>query len=169
MNRRTYLIAAAFVLTVIVANFATAQLGIVHWLGIAATAGTWFAGFGFVCRDSLQDAGGYRPVLAVIIIGAALSAAFSPRLALASCAAFLLSELADWAVYQPLHRSGRTRAAIASNIVGAVVDTFVFLTIAGFPVWVALPGQVLIKVGVTTLFVVIVRGISALLRQPVRS
>jgi uncharacterized PurR-regulated membrane protein YhhQ (DUF165 family) len=162
------LIAAALFVTVVVAtNALTAWLGEVTWLGIAATAGTWLAGFGFVARDRLQDVSDRRWVIAVIGIGAALSALFSPRLALASGVAFALSELADFAVYTPLREQHRIGAALASNTVGSLVDTVIFLAISGFP-FALLPGQMVIKVGTTTVFVLAVRGCGALLRNPVQ-
>lgn len=72
-----------------------------------------------------------------------------PTLAVASAAAFTLSELADLLVYQPLRRRGFLRAVLASNTVGAPLDTIVFLTLGGFPVWSALPGQLWVKAWAT--------------------
>jgi len=95
---------AAFVAVVLIANATTNALGMVTWLGVTATAGTWIAGFGFVARDGLQEAASRRWVWIAILAGAALSALFSPALALASAVAFLVSEGADWAVYTPLRR-----------------------------------------------------------------
>lgn len=153
----------------VAANALTATMGVVTWLGVAATAGTWLAGFAFVTRDAVHESLGGRWVVACILAGAATSAAFSPALALASAAAFLLSELADFAVYAPLRKSGRTRAAIASNAVGSIIDSAAFLLIAGFPmslIW----GQVGIKVTTTTAFVLAIQGgRRALLRQPINS
>lgn len=159
--------AAAFVVVVIATNVITATLGVVTWLGIAATAGTWLAGLAFVARDWVHDALGPRWAAACILAGAAISAAVSPALALASATAFLLSELADFAVYAPLRKRGRVRAALASNIVGSVVDSAVFLLIAGFPM--ALLGtQVGLKVAVSTATVLLIAwGSRALLRQSV--
>lgn len=156
----------AFIAIVVATNWITSTLGVVTWLGIAATAGTWLAGFSFVARDSVHDELGGRWVVACIIVGAAVSAAFSPSLALASAAAFLLSEFADFAVYRPLRRRGYVRAALASNLAGSVVDSIAFLLIAGFPmalVW----AQVGIKYATTSLFVLAVWGFRAVSRQPV--
>jgi uncharacterized PurR-regulated membrane protein YhhQ (DUF165 family) len=163
--KRTLLAFAAFVAVVVAANWLTATLGLVTWLGLIATAGTWLAGFAFVARDYLQEAGGARWVIPAILLGAVISAAFSPTLALASGVAFLVSELADFAVYTPLRRSGRTRAALASNVVGAVVDSVLFLWLAGFPLS-GTATQVLVKVGTTTVFVLGVR--LAISRQPMQ-
>lgn len=164
MTPRKWLRPAAFVGIVIATNAATSTLGIVDWLGIAVTAGTWLAGFSFVARDAVHEALGVRWVLGCIVIGATVSAAFSPTLALASAAAFLLSESADLAVYQPLRRRGYLRAALASNLAGSIVDSIVFLALAGFPlalIW----AQVGIKYATTTVFVLAVGGVRALLRQ----
>ena len=158
---------AVFLACIIAANYVTTSYGMVPVLpGVVATAGTWFAGLTFVLRDSLQDRAGRRPVVALVIVGAALSAILSPAIALASGVAFLLSELSDLAVYTPLRKRGYVRAAIASNIVGAIVDTVLFLWIAGFPILVALPGQLLVKVLVTMLGVAVVVLIRRT-RQPV--
>ena len=155
----------AFVAVVVVANVVTDRLGVVTVLGATATAGTWLAGLAFVARDTLHEAGGSHWVLAAILAGAVASAAFSPALALAAGIAFLISETADWAVYAPLRRRGRLRAAVASNAVGSVVDTAAFLAIAGFPLAVA-PTQVAVKGGISIAAALIVGRIGALSRQP---
>jgi uncharacterized PurR-regulated membrane protein YhhQ (DUF165 family) len=65
------------------------------------------------------------------LLGAVLSAFFaSPALLLASTAAFLLAELADFAVYAPLRKRHLTAAVLASGAVGAVIDSAVFLWLA---------------------------------------
>jgi uncharacterized PurR-regulated membrane protein YhhQ (DUF165 family) len=51
-------------------------------------------------------------------------------LALASGIAFLASELADLSVYEPLRRRGWWQAVAASNVVGLVVDSALFLWLA---------------------------------------
>lgn len=116
-------------------------------------------------------------VAAVIAVGAVLSLVlaltlfranplFLPHgvtavsIALASGAAFLISETADLTVYTPLRQRGYIRAAVASNIVGAIVDTYVFLTISGFglTVW---QGQLVGKLTITLAVVVAVALIRA--------
>src|SRR3982750_8639 len=75
--------------------------------GLLAPSGVLLIGLALVLRDMLQEAAGRRVVLAGVGAGALLSLTFSPAaLALASAAAFLLSELADWAVYDRLRRRG---------------------------------------------------------------
>ena len=166
MSERPIAPALAVIGAIVAANVATSALGMVTWLGVAATAGTWLAGLALVARDWLHETGGARWVLPTIIVGAILSAALSPQLALASGVAFLLAELADWAIYAPLRRKGRTRAALASNVVGSIVDSAVFLALAGFPM--ALLGtQSALKIAVSTATVLGVR--LALSRQPVHA
>ena len=151
----------AFVAIVVAANLATQAWGVVSVLGVTATAGTWLAGFGFVARDALHEVGGRRWVVAAIILGSVASAWLAPTLALASAVAFMVSELADWAIYTPLRSRSIVTAAIASNTVGAVLDSAIFLALAGFPlsgVWT----QTLVKVATTTALVLGVRR--ALLR-----
>lgn len=151
-----YLASAAFLGCIIAANYVTTEFGMVPvGFGLVATAGTYFAGATFVLRDLIHDRWGRLPVIALIIIGAGLSYLLSaPFIALASGVAFLLSELADLAVYQPLRRHGYIRAAVASNIVGAFVDTIIFLAIAGFPIWQAFPGQMVGKLLITAVVVI---------------
>jgi uncharacterized PurR-regulated membrane protein YhhQ (DUF165 family) len=143
---------------ILAANFVTTHYGVVPvGFGLMATAGTYFAGLTFVLRDSLQDASGKRWTLGMIAAGAALSFLLAdPFIALASAAAFLLAELSDLVVYTPLRKRGYVRAAIASNVVGSFVDTIAFLTIAGFPMQDALPGQMIGKLVVTAAAVALV-------------
>jgi len=51
-------------------------------------------------------------------------------LALASTAAFLLSEFVDLAVFTPLQKRGLVLAVFLSSIVGLFVDSVVFLQLA---------------------------------------
>lgn len=153
MSTRTQLAtatAAAFLACILLANYVTTKYGMVPvGFGLVATAGTYFAGLTFVLRDTLQDAAGKWGVLGLIATGAALSYLVSdPFIALASGIAFGVSEVADLLVYTPLRSRGYLRAAIASNAVGAVIDTFLFLWIAGFPIVNAWQGQVVGKVAI---------------------
>jgi uncharacterized PurR-regulated membrane protein YhhQ (DUF165 family) len=164
---------AAYVACIVGANIATNSFGFVPvGFGLAATAGTYAAGLALLARDVVQDVAGRRAVVAAVAVGAALSAWLStPALALASGAAFLVSELADMAIYTPLRKRGWVRAVLASNLVGSAVDSIVFLGLAGFPIWSSLPGQMVGKVIWASLIpvaaVVVVRRV--VLRQPVHA
>jgi hypothetical protein len=160
MNR-TYLAAASagFLACIVAANYVTTHYGLVPvGFGLMATAGTYFAGLCFVLRDSVQDAGGRWLAMAVVAAGAAVSYLVSdPFIALASGTAFLASEALDLAIYTPLRKRGYVRAAVASNVVGSVVDTFLFLYIAGFGITgQVVAGQIVGKLAVTGAVVLVV-------------
>ena len=161
--------AAGFVLTVVVANILTTRYGFIPvGFGYEATAGTYAAGCAFILRDTTQDELGRLAVGVAIAVGALLSLWLAaPAIAVASGTAFAVSEACDWAVYEPLRAGGYVRAALASNVVGSVVDSIVFLAVAGFPVWSALPGQLIGKLTVTLLVVGLVVVSRALLRARV--
>lgn len=168
------LLTVAIVGCVVVANAATTYWGLVPaGFGLMVTAGTWAAGLTLALRDLLHDAGGLRWVFAAIAAGAALSWLLADgRIAVASAAAFLLAELLDLAVYAPLRERRWRTAVFVSNAVGAVVDTFVFLTIAGFPLTAStVGGQLLVKalwvsVGFLLLAEVVRRAVSRERVQP---
>lgn len=148
-------LAAAFVATVIAANwtletFGMIELPLVAWM---APAGVFWAGLGFGLRDALHEAGGHRWVLGCIAAGTALSYWLSDAvtipgghtsIALASGIAFGLSELADLAIYSPLRERQWVGAVIASNLAGAVIDSALFLWLA-FGAVDAMGGQVVGK------------------------
>lgn len=160
---------AAFLATIVLANYLTTELGLIDvGFGLVATAGTYLAGLAFVLRDAVQDTAGRRATVAVIAAGAAISYLIAdPFIALASAVAFALSELADFAIYTPLRRRGYIRAAIASNVVGATVDTLAFLAIAGFAIAEAFAGQMVGKLTITLAVVLAIGGARAIFRQPV--
>lgn len=113
--------------------------------GLMAPSGVLLIGAALALRDALQEAAGRGAVLACVAAGAALSLAFSPAaLAAASATAFLLSELADFAVYDRLRRRGLALAVAASGAIGAVADSLLFSWLAfGTPKWAA--GLILAK------------------------
>jgi uncharacterized PurR-regulated membrane protein YhhQ (DUF165 family) len=135
MTPRGILALTAYTLAIVAANWLTTRYGLVPvGFGLITTAGTYAAGAALLLRDVVQDAAGWRWVILGIGLGAALTAVTSPSLAVASTTAFLLAELLDMAVYTPLRARGWARAALASGLVGAVVDTYAFLALAGFPI-----------------------------------
>jgi uncharacterized PurR-regulated membrane protein YhhQ (DUF165 family) len=139
---------AALVGSIALANWLTSHYGLVPaGFGLMVTAGTYAAGLSLGLRDALHEAGGYRWVLAGIAAGIGLSAVLGDgRIAFASAVAFGVAELVDLSVYVPLRRRGWRTAVVASNAVGAVADTFLFLAIAGFPLTAELVGgQLLVK------------------------
>lgn len=80
----------------------------------------------FIIRDYAQRASGHF-VLVGMLIGTVLSFILAdPRVALASAAAFAVSELVDWGVYtfskKPFHER-----VVLSSLIAVPIDTAVFL------------------------------------------
>ena len=100
-------------------------------LGLMAPSGVLMIGLALVLRDLVHQHLGTVWATLAIIVGATLSLALAPpTLALASGLAFLHSEVADLAVYAPLYRRRLLLAVLLSGIVGAAIDSAVFLRIA---------------------------------------
>ena len=152
--------AVGYLLTIVAANWAIQRFGLVPvGFGLMAPAGVYFAGLAFTLRDLTQEALGRWWCVGAIVAGAGLSFLLGDgRIALASGTAFLLSELADFAVYQPLREKRWLLAVGLSNTVGAVVDSALFLWLA-FGSLAFLPGQVVGKSWVTLVAVIVLWGV----------
>ena len=128
--------------------------------GLMAPSGVLMIGVALVLRDLVQRRLGVGYSAGAVIVGALLSAWVAPpSLVIASGVAFLLSELADLAVYTPLARRRLLAAVVASSFVGLVVDSIVFLWLA-FGSLTFLPGQIVGKAWMVVLtipFVVYLR------------
>lgn len=99
--------------------------------GLMAPSGVLLVGLALVLRDLVQRRLGIGYALGAIAAGAALSGLLAPLpLVFASTVAFLLSELADFAVYTPLQKRGLILAVLLSSLVGLVADSILFLWLA---------------------------------------
>lgn len=132
---------ASFLLCIPVANWMIGNIGTVCVPngpclvpvapGVMAPSGVLMIGTALVLRDIVQRLMGAIWALGAVLAGALLSFWLTPpALVVASGVAFLLSELADFAVYTPLQRRRLLLAVIASSCVGLVVDSVVFLSLA---------------------------------------
>jgi uncharacterized PurR-regulated membrane protein YhhQ (DUF165 family) len=122
-----------YVATVFAANWALGKWGIVGvGLGLTAPAGVFFAGIAFTARDGLREATGQWIPFVAIAVGAACSFFIEDgqKFAIASAVAFGISETLDAIVYEPLRKRGKTIALVASNSVGFVADSVIFLWLA---------------------------------------
>lgn len=145
----------AYIATIFAANWAIQQFGVVPvGFGLMAPAGVYFAGLAFTFRDLTQDSLGRTWTIGAVLIGAALSALVSPGFALASGTAFLFSELADLLVYTPLRERRWLTAVALSNVVGFVIDSILFLSLA-FGSLDFLAGQIVGKAWMTILAVAV--------------
>jgi hypothetical protein len=135
-----WIYAALFIGSIWLANYLIGHVGttcppaspclVPVWPGIMAPSGVLAIGAAFTLRDLVQRRLGRNVTIGAIVVGALLSASLSPALAMASGTAFLLSELLDLLVYTPLQRRHLVAAVVASNLVGLVVDSVVFLFLA---------------------------------------
>jgi hypothetical protein len=172
-----------FVGTVVLANWLLEMYGLVHvGFGLYAPAGVYAAGLAFGLRDGLQEVGGRhgrRWVIAAIVTGAVIAywvsdAATLPDglvpIAVASAAAFLLSEAADYVVYTPLRQRNWVAAVVSSNFVGSIIDSALFLWLAfGAIEGKVMAGQMLGKLVMLVPAYLIVGAIRALPRHSVKS
>jgi uncharacterized PurR-regulated membrane protein YhhQ (DUF165 family) len=88
-------------------------------------------GFIFVARDYAQREVGHWVILAMLVAGGLSYLLAEPAVAVASVAAFLVSEFADWAVYSVTRRPFAERI-LWSSAVGTPIDSLVFLGLIGF-------------------------------------
>jgi uncharacterized PurR-regulated membrane protein YhhQ (DUF165 family) len=159
VNPRTISILAAYMGTIPAANLLVTHAGAVPvWPGLAAPAGVYMVGIALILRDFAHEQAGRNAVLAAIGVGTVLSYLLAdPAVATASAAAFGVAELADTLVYGPLRRRGLVVALLASNTVGLVADSLIFLKVAfgdlGF-LW----GQILGKAWMTVLAAALLAG-----------
>jgi len=98
---------------------------------LMAPSAVLVVGLAFVLRDLVQRRLGFHFAAIAVVVGAALSALLAPpQLVIASGVAFLISELADLAVYTPLQKRRLVLAVVASSVVGLIVDSAIFLQLA---------------------------------------
>lgn len=141
---------AAYILTIPAANLAVTHFGAVPvGFGYVAPAGVYIVGLALVLRDLARETAGRGAVLGAIAVGTVLSYFLAdPALALASAVAFAVAETMDFVVYEPLRKRGLLIAMLASNAVGLLADSFLFLKLA-FDSFAFLPGQILGKAWMT--------------------
>jgi len=122
---------ALYVALIVLINYAFSVVPLVELPGGTMWPPVSLAvGFVFVFRDFAQREVGHR-VLGAMLVGAAISYFMSsPAIALASAGAFLVSELADWAVYS-FTRRPLSQRILFSSALGAPVDSIVFLAGVG--------------------------------------
>lgn len=139
MNKWGYL--AGYIATIPAANWMIGNIGtfcipdgpcmIPVGFGMTAPSGVLMVGAALVLRDQVQEHLGTRWSLGGILLGAILSYLLAdPFIALASILAFGVSELVDFGAYTYVRKYGRALAVAVSGLVGAVMDSIVFLYIA---------------------------------------
>lgn len=123
---------AIYIGLIVAVNWSFSFLPMIPLHGDAVLPSAAFlVGFVFVARDFAQREIGHWVIAAMLVAGVISYFMADPFVAVASVAAFLISEFADWAVYTVTKRPFAQRILI-SSAVGTPLDSAVFLTIIGF-------------------------------------
>lgn len=140
MRLRTVAALVIYLLTIPVANWMINNVGtqgfpggphtIPVGFGFAAPSGVLLIGVALFMRDFVQEQTTRKTVLGAIVVGMVLSYVVNPGIAFASATAFVVGELADFAVYTPVKRRSLPAAVVLSGVIGGVTDSFLFLWIA---------------------------------------
>jgi len=92
---------------------------------------TLVVGAVFVLRDYAQREIGHKVLLATLTAGVITWFMTTPALAVASIAAFAISEMADWAVFSFTGRPLQKRILI-SSLISVPLDSLAFLYLSGY-------------------------------------
>jgi uncharacterized PurR-regulated membrane protein YhhQ (DUF165 family) len=153
-----------YVVLIILANVFAALWRVPLPFGLMVPAGVFFFAPIFTLRDRIQVDRGVKWVYLLIAISAILSwfagafmgAPLLARVAIASVAAFLISETLDTVVFTMLMKRSFTERALASNFFSAFVDSLIFIGIAFGVVWPLILGQWLVKMIIAALMIPLV-------------
>jgi len=136
-----YVALTLFALTMPLANYLIGSFGtecipdgpclVPVGFGFMAPSGVLVVGLALVLRDWLQELTNWKWSAFAVLVGGVLSWITSdPFLAMASAAAFVTAEIFDLAVYTPLRKHSKSLAVFASGLVGALVDSMIFVYVA---------------------------------------
>jgi len=133
MNRRLtiVLLVAGYLAAIITANLLAYHYG----PSITPYTALLLVAFGLITRDRLADVSSWWAQLGLIMAGSLLAYLANPaaaRIAVASTIAFACSEGTEAVLYYAMRRQPWLEKANKSGIIGAAIDSFLFLTIA-FP------------------------------------
>jgi uncharacterized PurR-regulated membrane protein YhhQ (DUF165 family) len=158
MNRTAMGLVGLYLAAIVAANWSSA-----HWGPEASIYNAFFLiGLTLTTRDRLHDIWGskrFRNMALLIGAGSALSFAGAhlfpgtappdvvAKIALASCVAFGVAETMDAVGYQLLRRKPWLERANTSNLLGAALDSAIFVSIAFGWSWPIIFGQFCAKVG----------------------
>jgi len=141
---------AAYVAAIVLVNWLFAPAQLVPGLSVWPTMfgdlylANIIVGIVFVLRDYAQREVGHKVLLATLVAGAITYLMVDPAIALASITAFILSELADWAIYSFWKKPLQQRI-LFSSLVAVPLDTFAFQHLAGYLTPAAFTTEVLSK------------------------
>jgi len=133
-----------YLLSILLGNAFVIWFGIVTVAGLSFPAGVVWIGLTFSFRDFVHRYWGDWATWGWMIAASVITLFFNYEIAIASMAAFFVSESLDWFFFRVLKRSFASRI-VWSNLVSCPADSFVFVLLAFGPVWPAIIGQAIIK------------------------
>jgi len=136
--------ASAYVLSIFIANVLVSYFGIVKMFGLMFPAGALMIGLTFSFRDFVQRYWGPWKTWFFIGISAVITLFMNWQIALASVAAFLISEFTDWLVFIITKKKFIHRIWI-SNLFSTPLDSAIFVIIAFGWNFDAIFGQTIVK------------------------
>ena len=135
--KRIVVLAIAYVGLAVLANWLASKYVWPVGFGLLAPGGVFAIGAVLVVRDWLNQLSpklslALIPVASLISYGVGELAGWSglQKIALASVAAFVVSEAVEWAVFAPIRKRSLTLGVALSGSVGIALDSYVFLTLA---------------------------------------
>lgn len=143
MRARLFAAIAAMVVVVTASNILVQypvafDLGPVH-LGDLLTWGAFTYPFAFLVTDLTNRYDGPNRARFVVVIGFVVALVLSfylstPRIAIASASAFLVGQLLDIAIFSRLRNRFWLVPPLTGSLLGSLIDTLIFFTIAFAPV-----------------------------------
>lgn len=138
--RNGWLVGGAAMATVVVASNILVQYPVAATIGALNLADllTWGAftyPLAFLVNDLTNRRFGPTAARTVVFAGFAVAVALSvylatPRIAVASGTAFLVAQLLDVGIFDRLREQAWWRAPVVSSLVGSLVDTLIFFSLA---------------------------------------
>src|SRR5690349_19859107 len=135
--KRLVLLAVGYVGLAVLANWLSSRYVWPVGFGLVAPGGV-FAVDVVICRRDRINQRSPTLTVTLIPIASALSCGIGEvagwsglqKIAVASVAAFLVSETVEWAVFAPIRKRSLTLGVALSGSVGIALDSYVFLTLA---------------------------------------
>lgn len=125
----------AYVVLIVAVNYGFSVVPLVPVGGEMWPPMSLTVGLVFVVRDFAQRQIGHNVWFAMLLAGALSYLTADPYVAVASVAAFAVSEAADWAVYSFTKKPFAQRV-LWSSVVSTPIDSAVFLYLIGHLSWV---------------------------------
>ncbi|MDP8919181.1 MAG: queuosine precursor transporter [Pseudomonadota bacterium] len=136
LDRRDFFIALVAMTLVVLSSNILVQHPFTHWgLGDYLTWGAFSYPFSFLVTDLANRRFGSRGARRIVYVGFVLAVALSvvlatPRIAIASGAAFLVSQLLDIGIFARLRDKAWWLPPFVSSVISSALDTAIFFSFA---------------------------------------